>query len=102
MKSRLLLVTAVAAVCFGATEGTSPRAIQLADILVWKRIQTPIVSSDGQWLAYKLAPNEGNAEVVLRNLKSGAEQRYPIGELPRPNFGFGPSHRNHFRFAQKS
>jgi acetyl esterase/lipase len=90
MKSRSLLAAAIAFVCFGATEGTSPRPIQLADILAWKRIQTPVVSTDGQWLAYKLAPNEGNAEVVLRNLKSGSEQRYPIGELPRPNLGFGP------------
>ncbi len=65
-----------------ADEGTQ-RAIQLPDILAWKRIQTPVVSGDGQWLAYKLTPGEGNSEVVIRNLKDGKEQRFPIGELPR-------------------
>ena len=58
------------------------RAIQLPDILAWKRIQTPVVSADGQWLAYKLTPGEGNSEVVIRNLKDGKEQRFAIGTLP--------------------
>src|SRR3989442_7131058 len=65
-------------------EGTPPRPIQLPDILAWKRIQTPAVSSDGQWFAYKLAPNEGNAEVVLRNLQDDKELRFTMGEVPRP------------------
>ena len=54
-----------------------------------------MVSHDGQWFAYKISPNEGNSEVVIRNLKDGKEQRYPIGELPRmdvtPGAPFVPS-----------
>jgi acetyl esterase/lipase len=65
-----------------ADEG-SQRTMQLPDILAWKRIQTPIVSPDGQWFAYKLTPGEGDSEVVVRNLKTGKEQRFAIGELPR-------------------
>jgi len=87
MKQRVLLAVLFAAACFlplrSATEGSAPRSIQLPDILAWKRIQSPMVTNDGQWFAYKLVANEGNSEVVLRNLKDGAEQRYPIGELPR-------------------
>jgi len=86
MKPRVLLATMFAAGLVvpsaRADEGTQ-RAIQLPDILAWKRIQTPVVSGDGQWLAYKLTPGEGNSEVVIRNLKDGKEQRFPIGELPR-------------------
>ncbi len=91
MKHRILVATIFAAVlCVPgrADEGTQ-RAIQLPDILAWKHIQTPMVSSDGTWFAYKLVPGDGNAEVVIRNLKDGKEQRFPIGELPRPE-GFGP------------
>lgn len=71
-----------------ADEGNQ-RAIQLPDILAWKRIQTPVVSGDGQWLAYKLTPGEGDSEVVIRNLKSGKEQRFSIGELPRADENAG-------------
>lgn len=78
---------------FPAFAQTTPRAIELHDILAWKHIQAPVVSSDGQWFAYRLAPAEGNAEVVVRNLKSGAETRYPGGDrtasLPTPAPGGG-------------
>ena len=80
-----------AAAAFGplrADEAQKP--MQLADILAWKRIQTPAVSNDGQWLAYKVTPGDGNSEVVIRNLKDGKELRFAIGELPRPAGGFGP------------
>jgi dipeptidyl aminopeptidase/acylaminoacyl peptidase len=88
MKQRILLAAIFAAGLLRADEGTQ-RAIQLPDILAWKHIQTPLVSNDGGWFAYKLAPGEGNAEVVIRNLKDGKEQRFSIGELPRPE-GNGP------------
>ncbi len=84
MKRRILLAALFAAFGFAADEASAPHAMQLADILGWKRIQTPAVSNDGRWFAYKLAPNEGNAEVVIRDLRSGKEQHYAIGELPPP------------------
>ena len=59
--------------------------VTLPDILAWKRIQAPIVSADGHWFAYKLAPAEGDAEVILRNLIDGTETRFGIGEQPRPD-----------------
>ena len=91
MKHRILVATIFAAVLcvLGRADEGTQRAIQLPDILAWKHIQTPMVSSDGTWFAYKLVPGDGNAEVVIRNLKDGKEQRFPIGELPRPE-GFGP------------
>src|SRR6266542_3174699 len=56
------------------------KPIQLADILSWKRIQNPAVSNNGEWFAYRLIPAEGEAEVVIRNLKSARELRFPIGD----------------------
>jgi hypothetical protein len=56
------------------------KPIQLADILFWNRIQAPAVSNNGEWLAYRLSPAEADAEVVIRNLKTGKELRFPIGD----------------------
>ena len=63
----------------------TPRAIELPDILAWKRIAGAVVSNDGQFFAHKVTPNEGDGEVVLRRLKDGKEWRFPIGE----SAGFG-------------
>src|ERR1017187_8866373 len=74
-----------------ATDTNAPRPLQLADILAWKRIQSPVVSGNGEWFAYRLAAAEGNAEIVVRNLKTGAEKRYPAGDrtasIPAPTGG---------------
>jgi dipeptidyl aminopeptidase/acylaminoacyl peptidase len=84
MKHRVLFAVLAAAGLVCAQEKTAePKTIQLNDILAWKRIQQPVLSGDGQWFAYKLAPNEGNAEVVIRSTKDGKEQRFAAGESPR-------------------
>src|SRR5580692_3317789 len=62
---------------------TAQKPIQLNDILAWKRIVAPAISADGSWFAYRVSPAEGNSEVVIRNLKDGKEQHFPIGEIPR-------------------
>jgi dipeptidyl aminopeptidase/acylaminoacyl peptidase len=76
-------------------DSPAPRAIQLPDILAWKTIQGAVVSADGQWLAYHLNPAEGNAEVVVRNLKTGQEDKYPAGDrqasTPAPAAGTAPA-----------
>src|ERR1035438_8830722 len=93
----LLAITLV--VCFTlvafAANGTSEHPMTLADILAWKRIQTPVVTADGAYFAYRLTPAEGNAEVVVRNLKTGKEERYPVGDraasTPPPAAGAPPA-----------
>jgi dipeptidyl aminopeptidase/acylaminoacyl peptidase len=60
----------------------TPRAIELPDILAWKRASSGVVSNDGQFFAHKVMPNEGDGEVVLRRLKDGKEWRFPVGEAP--------------------
>ncbi|MEY3283031.1 MAG: hypothetical protein RIR86_1044 [Acidobacteriota bacterium] len=62
----------------------APRPIELHDALVWKRISSPTVSADGKWFACRLAPNEGDSEVVLRRLTDGQEWRFPAGETAGP------------------
>jgi dienelactone hydrolase len=65
-----------------APADTAQKPIQLNDILAWKRIVSPSVSPDGIWFAYRVSPAEGNSEVVIRNLRDGKDQHFPIGEIP--------------------
>ncbi|HKN67382.1 MAG TPA: hypothetical protein VJW73_13960, partial [Gemmatimonadaceae bacterium] len=78
-----------------AARPTGGKQLSPADLKAWKTIRTPVVSNDGRWFAYILAPNEGDATVVLRQTAEGAtEQRFPIGEPPAgagAPFGLGPS-----------
>jgi hypothetical protein len=48
----------------------------------WRSIRGTQVSRDGEWLAYALVPQDGDGELVVRNLKSAAEYRTPRGNNP--------------------
>jgi dienelactone hydrolase len=48
----------------------------------WKSIQGTKLSRDGVWLAYALTPQDGDGELVVRNLKTNAEFRAPRGRDP--------------------
>ena len=74
---------------FGATSSTpvskwtpsasAGRQLTLNDLLTWKGIRSPALSNDGRWFAYILAPNEGDAEVVVRATAAGAKElRFPV------------------------
>ncbi len=70
-----------------ATAPAERRPLALEDLLSWKGIRFPALSNDGRWLAYVLAPNEGDAEFLVRGTAAGAaETRIAIGEPPS---GFG-------------
>ena len=86
---RLLACLLVLPGLFAADSPAAPKPLGLPDILAWKHIQGEHVSDDGTWFAYRLAPNDGDSEVVLRNLKDGKELRFPAGELPTVQPGSG-------------
>src|SRR5690349_22338926 len=78
----------------------APRAtkqMQPADLKAWKSIRQSVLSNDGKWFAYVLAPNEGNAEVIIKSTGSdGKEMKFPIGDAsaggrggPPPGFDGG-------------
>ncbi|MGQ9578883.1 MAG: prolyl oligopeptidase family serine peptidase [Candidatus Aminicenantales bacterium] len=64
-------------------EATKARPIELADILSWKNITFADLTPDGNWFAYQLSPNEGDSEVVFRQVKGVKEYRFSRGETPR-------------------
>jgi tetratricopeptide (TPR) repeat protein len=82
----ILLIAAVGCAMAGtapAQTSSGQRPIEMRDILGWKTINFSAASVDGSWFAYRLAPAEGNSEVVFKQLKGEKEYRFPIGESPR-------------------
>src|SRR5262245_10326432 len=91
-RSRLMLSIAVLALVplFGPAatmQQAGKRPIDVADVIAWKTLGAATVSSDGQWFGYRLAPQEGDAEVVLKRVRSDKELRFPAGEQPQPEAG---------------
>src|SRR6187402_3208287 len=59
---------------------SAPRPLQLADITALRALGTVTLSPDGQWLAYRLSPLQGDSEVVVRATRGDKELKFPVGE----------------------
>jgi dipeptidyl aminopeptidase/acylaminoacyl peptidase len=46
----------------------------------WKSIQGTRISHDGCWLVYSLVPGEGDSQLVVLEIQTGKESRYPGGK----------------------
>src|SRR5271155_1759651 len=89
MKNNLGLrsLCAFAIVFFLSTLGViaqSKRPLNHQDYDGWRNIQNQALSNDGKFLAYGLFPQEGDGEVVVRNLQTGVEWRQAAGARPLP------------------
>ncbi len=62
------------------------RPLSPADFDGWRGIETPLVSRDGQWLAYADMPQVDDGHVVARHLRTGQEWREPAGARPPAPF----------------
>ena len=67
-----------------AAQSAAPRPtkqMQPADLKAWKSIRQSVLSNDGKWFAYVLAPNEGDATLIVRSTGAdGKEMKYSIGD----------------------
>ena len=73
----LLVVFALAGIA-----QTAKRPLNHRDYDPWRAIQGQVLSHDGKFLAYSLFPEEGDGEIVVRDLASGKEVRESAGSLP--------------------
>jgi acetyl esterase/lipase len=78
----VLMVGIVAPVLFAgqAVSGKKPLTYDAYDS--WRSIRGTVLSRDGAWLVYALVPQDGDGELVARDLRSGAEHRAPRGKDP--------------------
>jgi len=61
---------------------TAKRPLNHRDYDGWRSIESQALSRDGKFLAYALAPEEGDGELVVRNLATGKELRENAGYAP--------------------
>src|SRR3954471_3029200 len=76
LSASLLLVS----VAFAQTK----RPLNHNDYDSWRSIVGQKLSNDGKYLAYGAFPQDGDGEVIIRNLVTGKEQREPAGARPAP------------------
>ncbi|MGN6509901.1 MAG: alpha/beta hydrolase family protein [Chitinophaga sp.] len=48
----------------------------------WQNIGVKTISNNGQWAAFTVTPQEGDATLVVRNLRNGSEVSIPRGSAP--------------------
>jgi dipeptidyl aminopeptidase/acylaminoacyl peptidase len=58
------------------------RALTFEDLMKFRQITTPVISSDGAWIAYTLNPDRGDGEAVVRSTTSETEYRIESGTDP--------------------
>src|SRR5208282_2021063 len=73
----LLVVFALAGIA-----QTAKRPLNHRDYDPWRAISGQVLSHDGKFLAYSLFPEEGDGEVVVKDLATGKEVRESAGSLP--------------------
>jgi len=82
---RLSVCLLVAAALVSVSAGQSgKRPLNHNDYDGWRSITSQRLSNDGKFLAYGLFPQEGDGEVVVRNLVTGKETHEPAGARPAP------------------
>src|SRR4051812_26495120 len=83
LQGLVMLSLLLSAVPFPArAQVAAKRPINHNDYDSWRSIQSQQLSADGKFLAYALIPEDGDGEMVVRNLASGSEWRQPIGHRP--------------------
>src|SRR6476660_1361654 len=97
----LLLFLALISSSGLAGQGAAKRPLTHGDYDSWRAIQGQSLSRDGRVVAYALAPQDGDGEVVVRNIATGVEWRHSRGAArvnrpqrgpevePAPGAGFG-------------
>jgi dipeptidyl aminopeptidase/acylaminoacyl peptidase len=65
-----------------SARATAKRPLTHQDYDGWRSIQGQTISRDGKFIAYALIPQDGDGEIVVRNLATGVEWRYGRGWRP--------------------
>ena len=73
------------------TAPAGKKTIGIEEITAWKNISTTALSNNGEWLAYRVAPQEGDAELIVKNIASGKETKFTIGEVGAPTPAAAPT-----------
>lgn len=106
MKPKLTCVALALTLVFTFSTLAQKRPLTHQDYDAWKSIQAQQLSRDGKWVAYALVAQDGDGEIIVRNLAAGTEYKVNRGYRPPtpppseagepgpPAGGFGAPNRN--------
>ena len=94
-----LVASLAATIRVSAVEAPAKRPLAHSDFDSWRAISAPTVARDGRWLAYAYMPQQGDGDLLLRELATARELRLPLGALPPAPTG--PSEENPERPAPR-
>ncbi len=86
LSGRVLAFTFAATLALPAAVMAQParRPLQQSDFDPWRSIASQTLSRDGRQLAYSYMPQDGDGDLIVRDLKTGKERREDVGALPPP------------------
>ena len=84
MRICIIIATVSILVPSPALAQSGKRPLTHADYDSWNSIQASQLSRDGKFLAYALIPQDGDGQVVVRNLATGKEWRHGRGNRVAP------------------
>ncbi len=78
----LLCTLAMFATMLAAQQAPAKRPITHQDYDSWRSIAAQQISRDGKFVAYAYVPQDGDGEIVVRNIVTGVDWRAPRGYRP--------------------
>ena len=83
-RQRLTAVLAVVAALVAfvpiSAQVAAQRPMDLEDILAYRALGQTVLSQNGEWLAYRLSPLEGDSQVIVRHTSADRQMSYDVGQ----------------------
>src|SRR5215204_5321249 len=80
--SLLCAVAVLATLAVGQQTAPAKRSLTHQDYDSWRSIAASQISRDGKFVAYAYVPQDGDGEIVVRNIATGVDWRAPRGYRP--------------------
>ncbi len=78
----VLLISTFSAYAQQPAPAQAKRPLTHNDYDSWRSIQAPQISRDGKFVAYAYMPQDGDGEIIVRNVATGVDWRAPRGYRP--------------------
>jgi hypothetical protein len=62
-----------------AAQNAAKRPLAIEDVVAFRALGASTLSPDGKWIAYRMAPQEGDADVIVRSTSGDKETKFPVG-----------------------
>ncbi len=76
----LALAAAILAFVPIAAQNAAKKPIELQDILSFRAIGATSLAANGQWYSYRMAPLQGDSDVVITSTSGSTEHKFAVGE----------------------